>query len=145
VKKPLADVTGKKRASPKKDGAPTVIAYFETSDKTAAAAARRLIVEGRYIPIDKRYSARYDRANVPGMQDHLHIQLKGKDVCVVNRDGTPSHNTDLSAAPQYVLDFLQKNRWITEATFQETLGLPQSVIEAAVERLRSAELYKKLR
>jgi hypothetical protein len=79
------------------------------------------------------------------MQDHLHIQLKGKDVCIVNRDGTPSHNTDLSAAPRYVLDFLQKNRWITEATLQKALGVPKSVIKAAVERLRRAELYKKLR
>jgi hypothetical protein len=145
MKKPLAEIIGKKRAPPKKDGGRAVIAYFETSDETAAAAARQLILEGRDIPIDNRYSARLDRGHVPGMQDHLHIQFNGRDVCIVNRDGTPSHNTDVSVAPQYVLDFLRTNNWITEATLQKTFGLPESVIRVAIARLRSAELYKKLR
>jgi hypothetical protein len=144
MKKQLAAITGIKRSPPKRGGSSTVIAYFESSDKIAAAAARRLIVEGRDIPIDNRYSARYDRGHVPGMQDHLHIQLRGQDVCVVNRNGTPSHNTNPSAAPKYVFDFLRKNRWITEASLQRDFGLPASVIKAAIQRFRSAELYKRL-
>lgn len=140
--KRLANILRGKRPPSKRTS--TVIAYFESNDAAACAEAKRLIVEGRDIPIDKRYSARYDRSMVPGMQDHLHIQFKGKDVCIVNRDGTPSHGTNLSAAPRYVYDYLRNKDWITEATAARKFGLPASVIRSAVEWFRSAALVQKL-
>lgn len=115
----------------------TVIAYFETNDDVAAQAARQMIVEGRSFEIDKRYSARLDRANQPGMQDHIHVQFKGNDVSIINRDGTRSHNTTRDDVPKYVLDYLRDKRLIAEAKDRKDFGLPQAVIDAAMRRYRA--------
>jgi hypothetical protein len=123
---------------------PTVIAYFETNDRAAAQAARQIIVEGREFRIDKRYSARLDRAQHPGMQDHVHVQFKGRDVSIINRDGTSSHSTTRDDVPRYILDYLRQNKLIAEGKVQPLFGLSRKVVDVAVLRYRAQQIIARV-
>lgn len=70
-----------------------VVIWYETSDTTARAAAEGVIEEGKTYNIDSRYSVRHDVAKQPNQKNHTHVYLKGNEVCVVNKDGTPSHGS----------------------------------------------------
>jgi hypothetical protein len=48
------------------------------------------------------------------MQDHRHIKLKGTEVAVINKDGTPSHSSDLSQVPGWILTLI-KDKGLTES------------------------------
>lgn len=80
----------------------TVIAHYRSDDVVARQVAEYLIEAGNPVDFDNRYSARLERAHVPGQQDHVHLFLNHKKVCVINEDGTPSHNSAISAIPRYV-------------------------------------------
>jgi hypothetical protein len=86
----------------------SVILHYQTDDALARGIAESLIESGKTFPFDNRYSARKDRAHVPGQQDHVHLLLKGKEACVINVDGTPSHNSDISRIPRYLHPHLEK-------------------------------------
>jgi hypothetical protein len=79
-----------------------VIAHFPSDDQVARQVVEYLIEGGRTVGFDNRYCARLDKGHVPGQQDHVHLLFKGKDVCVINRDGTASHKSDLNAIPRYL-------------------------------------------
>ena len=74
----------------------TLVVHFSSADKEARRVARLLIEGGKTVDFDNRYSVRKDRAHVPGQSDHVHVLLKGTEVCVINMDGTPSHGSDLN-------------------------------------------------
>ena len=80
----------------------TVTAHYRSDDDVARQVAEYLIEAGKTVNFNNRYSARDERAHVPGQKDHVHLLLKGKEVCVINKDGTPSHNSDISAIPRYL-------------------------------------------
>ena len=86
----------------------TVTAHYRSDDAVARQVAEYLIEAGKPVDFDNRYSARRDRAHVPGQQDHVHLLLKGKEVCIINKDGTPSHNSNISAIPRYLQPKLRK-------------------------------------
>lgn len=67
--------------------------WFDPSDTEASEYALQIIEEGKTYSINSRYSARHDKGLQPNQLDHTHIYLKGKEVCVVNKDGTPSHGS----------------------------------------------------
>jgi hypothetical protein len=67
-----------------------------------------IIEGGKTVSFDNRYSVRKDRAHVPGQQDHVHVNLKGREMCVINMDGTPSHNSDISRIPRHLRPRLAK-------------------------------------
>src|SRR5664280_707751 len=79
-----------------------VTAHYRSDDAVARQVAEYLVEAGKTVNFNNRYSARDDRAHVPGQKDHMHLLLKGKEVCVINKDGTPSHNSDISAIPRYL-------------------------------------------
>jgi hypothetical protein len=81
-------------ASPKDQK--SVIIHYGFSDAVARATAEYVVESGKTVNFDNRYSARKDRAHVPGQQDHVHVLLKGKQLCVINIDGTPSHKSDIN-------------------------------------------------
>lgn len=72
---------------------PPVVLWYETIDEQARTIAEAVIEEGKSYQIDSRYSARHDVAKQPNQKDHTHVYLKGNEVCVVNKDGTPSHGS----------------------------------------------------
>ena len=74
----------------------TLVVHFSSADKEARRVARLLIQGGKTVDFDNRYSVRKDRAHVPGQSDHVHVLLKGTEVCVIRWDGTPSHGSDLN-------------------------------------------------
>lgn len=86
-------ITGFKQFLKAEAQKPPAIFWYETSDKQAEIYAEGILEEGKTYQIDKRYSARYDTAHQPNQQNHTHVYLKGKEVCVVNLDGTPSHGS----------------------------------------------------
>ena len=88
-------------------------AFYKTTDTDAAAFAAQLLKEGKTWPIDKKWSVRVDRTHHDPTANHNHVQCKGKDVAVINQDGMPSHNSDLSKIPNWVVDWM-KEKGLTE-------------------------------
>lgn len=91
---------------------PDSIFFFASNDKIANAAAELLCEGGRSYELKKGYHCRFDRAHVPGQQDHLHVYLRDVEACVVNRDGTPSHGTSIEL-PRHVRDGISGLNLIT--------------------------------
>jgi hypothetical protein len=102
--------------------------YFRTDDAVATKRAAEFLPEGRHYTIDSKWSVRVDNPVQPGQQKHAHIQLKGRDIAVVNQDGTPSHSSDLSQVPGWLLTKATK---LTESFVVEE-RVPASVIAYAI-------------
>src|SRR5262245_50123618 len=84
--------------------------YFKTNDADAVKTSAELLPEGRQYSIDKKWSVRVDNAHTTGMQKHNHVQCNGNEVAVVNKDGTPSHGSDLSVVPNWVMDWMKTKK-----------------------------------
>jgi hypothetical protein len=119
-----------------------IFAYFRTGDQVAEGRAASLLTEGRTYDLGKGWSVRFDRAHVTGMQDHSHIEFRGDQISVINRDGSPSHNTTRNRVPQSVVDFLIDKKLIKESRdiCESTEGMARDVIDAALQRERSDRL-----
>lgn len=104
--------------------------YFRTDDAVAAQQAAELLPEGRQYPIGNKWSVRVDNPHTMGMQKHSHIQLKGQEIAVVNQDGTPSHGSDLSKVPSWVLD---KAKGAITESFVVVERVPAAVIAEALQ------------
>lgn len=70
---------------------PRLYYWYHTDSLEDQSIATRLIEEGRTHNLGNGYSVRWDRGLQPNQQDHLHIRRNGRDMSVVNRDGTGSH------------------------------------------------------
>jgi hypothetical protein len=90
----LLELVGKKR--------PTLVIHYRTDDDLARETASYIVEGGKPVVFDNRYSARKDRAHVPGQKEHVHVMLRGKDMCVLNLDGTPSHHSDINQIPKHL-------------------------------------------
>ncbi len=114
-----------------------VFIYVEAGDVQASLLAERLLEEGQWYDIGKGWRARSDGAHVTGMKPHVHVYLKNDERFVINRDGTPSHGSDLSALPNKIRVALQ-NRSLIESMIEEALAErgclvpPEVIAEAAV-------------
>ncbi len=110
-----------------------VFIFYLREDKEAEGYAETLI-EGRTWSADNKWSVRADPAHVPGMKDHVHVMLKGQEVSVINSDGTPSHNTDRSDVPGWLIARMVVRGLIKEASEEEgeSLVVPIELIEGAV-------------
>lgn len=75
------------------------ILLFENEDTQAERLSEALIIEGKTYDLGKGYSARFDKAHVSNQKDHLHVLYKKNQLFVINKDGTPSHGTDISSIP----------------------------------------------
>lgn len=89
-------------------------AFFRTDDAEAAALTEQLLTEGRTYPVDKRWSVRVDRSHADPTTTHNHVQFNGRDIAVINPDGTPSHNSDLSKIPNWMVAWM-KDKKLTES------------------------------
>jgi hypothetical protein len=111
--------------------------YVADGDPAGAGRAARLIEEGQWYQIGKGWRARSDKPHASG-QPHVHVYFRRNELYVINQDGTPSHNRDLSTMPARVHDFLKARRLI-EGTLVETAGaaepvlVPPAVIAAAID------------
>ncbi|WP_420965307.1 hypothetical protein [Bradyrhizobium sp. B120] len=116
--------------------------YFRTDDAVAAQRAAEFLPEGRQYTIDNKWSVRVDNPHTTGMQKHSYIQLKWQEIAVAYQDGTPSHGSDLSKVPSWVLDkakgaitesFVVVER-VPAAVIAEPLG-HELTVQQAVENL----------
>lgn len=92
----------KKKEFLKKIYSKSAIFLFRKSDREANTLASVLLKEGKNYDLSRDWSCRFDRAHVSQQQDHYHFLFKRKEICVVNRDGSPSHSSDLSQLPNHV-------------------------------------------
>jgi|SRR5579871_1968730 len=122
----------------------SVIMYYKSRDRQAKARAEYLIESGYEFTLKKGWHGRNDRATQPNQKDHTHLLLRNNEMCVVNRDGTPSHNSDLSRAPKWVFKALRKKGFLNEARVSEALGMPAEIIAEAIEHLANRTLFRGL-
>jgi hypothetical protein len=99
--------------------------YFRTDDADAAKTAAQLLPEGRQYKIDNKWSVRADNPHTTGMQKHNHVQCNGNEIAVVNKDGTPSHASDLSVVPKWVMGWM-KDKKLTES-YLSSVTMPEPV------------------
>lgn len=114
---------------------PHLFVFYPTDDSVAAEHAHYLVEGGRVYDLGQNWSFRFDRGHVPKMRDHVHVKLKGNDVSIINRDGSPSHGTRRDAVPHWVLDRIKDRGLIESTLLQEAaslaLSVPSEVIEHA--------------
>lgn len=101
-----------------------IFVFYLGSDNEAALHAAYLVEAGRTWNADNNWTVRTDRSHVPGMQDHVHIMLKGKQVSVINKDGTASHGTDRAAVPNWLIDRIKDRGLIESQLIVEASGAP---------------------
>ena len=104
-----------------------VFIFYPSNNRAAALMASYLVEGGRSWDIDKKWSVRMDRGHAPGMQDHVHVMLRGQDVSIINRDGTPSHGTDRSGVPNWLIDNIKKRGLVESTLIVEASGEPVMV------------------
>jgi len=132
---------------------PHVIVFYETADLLAAGEARHLVEGGRTQHLDKRWSYRQEASHDTKMKQHVHLMLRGRQVCVINRNGTPSHNTTTGAVPRWVIDKIRARGLIESNILLETASadavagftLPPSLIERAEARAHAFDLLEPVR
>ncbi len=110
--------------------------FYKTADLLAAETAAYLIEGGRKWELDKQWSVRMDNPHAPNMQKHTHVMFQGKDVSIINRDGTQSHGTNRDKVPNWVIDKMRK-RGLIESTLlvedsaNSELRIPYDLITSA--------------
>ena len=98
-----------------------VFIYVEVGDALANNRAARLLEEGQWHNLGKGWRARSDAPHVTGMKPHVHVYFKNSEQYVINRDGTPSHGSDLSTLPAKTRNAL-KTRSLIESMVAEALA-----------------------
>ncbi|QIG67243.1 hypothetical protein EVB37_007 [Rhizobium phage RHph_TM3_3_3] len=114
---------------------PPVVLWYVNDDEIAERVAYGLIEEGQTYKLDARYSVRYDIAHQPNQLNHTHVYLKRKEVCVVNKDGTSSHNSPpFSSLPAKIQSKIRAlklvesaNLLLETASGQSPVLIPRSV------------------
>jgi hypothetical protein len=104
-----------------------VFAFYRTDDAQAVINAAYIVEGGKPIALQQGWTYRADPPHTTGMQNHVHIMLKGNQVSVINRDGTQSHNTSRASAPQWVLDKIKDRGLIESRLIVEASGEPAIV------------------
>lgn len=104
-----------------------VILFWEDGDEDARKYATEILEEGSSHNLGKGWTARADKATQPNQKDHVHVHLKGREVVVINTDGTQSHNSDLSTLPKTIRSALRARRLIEEGASRTVRNIPLHV------------------
>ncbi len=120
-----------------------VLIFFESSDQEAVIKAWQLIEEGHTYKIDNKWSVRSDPPHHSKMKQHLHLLCRGDEVCVINRDGSKSHNTNTNVVPNWVMRELKNKKLLESGSYQDVASsvsfkramVPRRVISEAERRL----------
>lgn len=120
-----------------------VILFYLMGDAEAERQAVYLVESGQKWDVDNKWSVRMDRAHAPGLKDHVHVLLKGKRVSVINKDGSPSHGTDRSGVPNWLITKMKARNLIEGQLMVEASGarltVPAHIIESAEFRSRISD------
>ena len=81
-----------------------------------------MVEGGLTMPLGPNWSARFDKGLQPRQQDHLHVMKNGRDITIINLDGTPSHKTNITDLPRKVRDnvrrlgivYMEESQFLTE-------------------------------
>ncbi|MDH6267968.1 hypothetical protein M2360_003371 [Rhizobium sp. SG_E_25_P2] len=119
---------------------------FKEDDAEALRCARVAIEEGKEYQLGKGWLARVDKPHVQGQKQHVHFYQRGKEVHVLNLDGTPSHGGG-GAIPSSVKTKLRakgvnlsENALLLESAAGGEFSTPKSVMQSLRFRLRLAQL-----
>ncbi|MCB1784196.1 MAG: hypothetical protein KDI13_09385 [Alphaproteobacteria bacterium] len=100
---------------------PTIL-IFKKTDERSKFFAEQILEEGRTYNLNKGYSIRFDKAHVLGQQDHTHFMIKNNEIGVINRDGTPSHGSDVKKIPYGMIKAAKDRGYIGESLLQKSAG-----------------------
>ena len=92
-----------------------IILIFERTDAHSRFFAEQILEEGKTYDLNKGYSIRFDKAHVQGQQDHTHFMIKNNEIGVINRDGTPSHGSDIGRIPNNMINAAKDKGFIKES------------------------------
>ena len=85
-----------------------VFIHYDKDDKQAAARAREYLCEGsKTFALGQGKAVRFDRAHVPGSQDHLHFLQNGKNLFALNRDGTAHDKSHGVQMANWAVDYVK--------------------------------------
>lgn len=111
-----------------------LLVYFREDDPEAKALAGQLLPEGKTVSIDKVWSVRRERSHHDPSNFHNHVQARGRDVSIINQDGTQSHNTTRDDLPNWVIDWLIDHDYIKEEA--DLLARQQTVDPIVAEKVK---------
>ena len=87
-----------------------VFFHYDEHDVIAKRAVRQYLCEGgKTLQLGKGRSVRFDRAHVPGGQDHLHFLQKGNNLFALNRDGTAHDRSHGIQMAKWTMDYIKTN------------------------------------
>jgi hypothetical protein len=105
-----------------------VLFHYREADAVAADRVRTYLVEGgKLILLGQGRAVRFDRAHVPGGQDHLHFLQKGDNLYALNRDGTAHDKSHGVQMFNWSIDHIQK-------TYPDWTIPKDGLIEAMLDR-----------
>lgn len=116
-----------------------LLLYFRNQDQEASRAASQIIEQGKTYDLGKGWAVRRERSHHDPTMYHSHVQLNGRDVSVINADGSPSHNTTRDKVPNRVVDWLVGQKFIKEGTDWPVLS--QAIDPVVAEKVRRIEFY----
>ena len=102
--------------------------FHHPDDTVGAREAIHLCEGGKTWDYGQNWTVRRDQGHTKGMQAHVHIMLHGKDVTIINKDGTQSHGTDRSKTPNWIIDKLKKQGLIESTLIVEANGTPRVLV-----------------
>ncbi|MFD0939050.1 hypothetical protein [Methylobacterium trifolii] len=86
-----------------------MIILVRKEDAEAERLANIVIEESDdWFDLPKGWRARTDKKYIERTQDHTHLYFRGKQMAVINRDGTSSHSSNLSQIPKHIIKLLKK-------------------------------------
>ena len=114
---------------------PHVFVFYPSNDQLARSNAEYIVEGGRTLDLGQKWLARMDPPHHTKMKPHCHVMLRGDDVSIINKDGTPSHGTTRDGVPSWVIDKIKakgliEGRLLVEANLSD-MRLTQVLIEKA--------------
>src|SRR3954451_21244392 len=124
-----------------------VIVYFR-GQAGARFAEHNFDEASRQYEFKQGWWARVDRTHHDPTKKHIHVYHDEKQIVVVNQDGTPSHSSDVDAAPNWIYKELRKKGELDESRFitDDQVLVPHEIIQSALDQAeRFAPLRRVLR
>ena len=110
--------------------------------------ARILLLEkyaGKH-QLPKGYDIRHDIAHIPGCQDHIHVDRKGRMLGAFNLDGSPHDNSNFRI-PRIVADYVTQrfpNFNIPDGRFVEALSFDDQGVLLLLEDIKKSKKFEQI-
>lgn len=129
---------------------PTTLIFVRAEDSIALRHLAAIIEEGQWIDLRQGWRARADTPHVRGMMGHVHLELRRNQVAVINRDGSPSHGSNIDQVPNRIIRSLRdrgliesaNDLFLEHASWGASLSAP--IIDEAVKVVENRKRLERL-